>query len=190
MELLDRKRQLLRLEDQRLVELREQTERNWSASCSEAQSWGARSALLGGSDAMALSALGSAGRAFVEISWRNTMGVRHPDEPHCSLPVLGAVEVASSNAAVAPAAAAYRRALEAAVHHAVTQASYEAVDAELRATDRRHRAIERHRLPRLEEALRQLELRLDELERSEQVVTRWAKRRLKRSASGTGIPAG
>jgi vacuolar-type H+-ATPase subunit D/Vma8 len=51
------------------------------------------------------------------------------------------------------------------------------VNVELRATERRQRAIERHRLPALEEALARLELRLDELERDERVVARWAQQR-------------
>ena len=37
--------------------------------------------------------------------------------------------------------------------------------------------FERHRLPALSDALRRLELRLDELEQEERVVTRWARRR-------------
>jgi vacuolar-type H+-ATPase subunit D/Vma8 len=113
----------------------------------------------------------------VEIPWRNTMGVLHPGVPQCSLPLLAPVEAAAANAAVAPAAAAAREALEAAVAYSAAERSYRVLEAELRATDRRRRGIEHHRLPALEEALRRLELRLDELEHEEGVVRRWAKGR-------------
>ena len=184
MELLDRKRQLLRREQSRLAELREESRRDWLTSCSEAETWGLRAALLGGSTEVVSTGVTVAGRARVEVAWRNTMGVRHPDDPRCDLPELGPSDAAATNAAVAPAAASYRRALEAAVAYAVADASFAVLDGELRATERRHRAIERRRVPPLEDALRRLELRLDELEREERVVTRWAKRRLQGKLGG------
>jgi V/A-type H+/Na+-transporting ATPase subunit D len=183
-ELLDRKRQLLRREQSRLAELREQTHESWVMSCSEAETWGLRAALLGGSADVALSGAGVGGRASVEVTWRNTMGVRHPDDPHCVLPVLEPADSAAANAAVAPAAAAYRRALQAGVEYAVADTSFRVLDEELHATERRLRAIERRRVPMLEESLRRLELRLDELEREERIVTRWAQRRLQGKLGG------
>ncbi len=184
MELLDRKRQLLRREQSRLAELREETRRNWVTSCAEAETWGLRAALLGGSSEVVSTGATVAGKARVEIAWRNTMGVRHPEDPHCNLPELGPSEAAAANAAVAPAAASYRRALEAGVAYAVADVSFAVLDEELRATERRHRAIERRRVPSLEEALRRLELRLDEIEREERVVTRWAQRRRQGKLAG------
>jgi V/A-type H+/Na+-transporting ATPase subunit D len=178
MELLDRKRQLLRREQSRLAQLREESNQRWVTSCSQAEMWGLRAALLGGSVHVALSGAAVAGRASVELAWRNTMGVRHPDDPRCVLPELEPADCAAGNAAVAPAAASYRQALEAGVAYAVADRSFAVLDEELRATERRHRAIERRRIPQLEASLRRLELRLDELEREERVVTRWAQRRL------------
>lgn len=186
MELLDRQRQLLRREQRQYAELREQTYRRWLGACSEAEAWGRRAAVLGGSRQLALSGEAVSGRAGAEVVWRNTMGVSHPGEADCTLPVLGSADSAAVNAAVRPAAAAYRRALEAGVAHAVADTSLRLLDAELRATERRLRAIERRRVPMLEDALRRLVLRLDELEREERVVTRWAHRRLQREA---GRPA-
>jgi len=177
MELLDRKRQLLRFERNRLAELREETHRRWVISCAEAETWGLRASILGGMADVALSGAVVAGRARVEVTWRNTMGVRHPDDPRCALPTLAPVDAAAANSAVAPAAASYRRALEAGVAYAVADTSFALLDVELRATERRLRAIERRRMPLLKEALRRLELHLDELEREERVVTRWAQRR-------------
>jgi len=184
MDLLDRKRQLLRRERTRLEELRDETHRRWLASCSEAEDWGLRAALLGGSEEVARSSAVVAGRGGVEVTWRNTMGVRHPDDPRCTLPELAPANSAAANSAITPAAAAYRRALEAGVAHAVADRSFTVIDAELRATERRLRAIERRRVPWLEEALRSLELRLDELEREERVVARWAQRRLQGKLGG------
>ncbi len=173
-DLLDRKRQLLRFEQQRLTVLCDRAERVWHTACAAAEQWGLRVAVLGG-DATALrTARALAGPATVEISWGNTMGVRLPGAAACTLPVLAPAEVAAGNSAVGPAASAYRRALEAAAAYAVAAAAKREVEAELRATQRRLRAIERHRIPRLESSLHDLALRLEELEREERVVTRWA----------------
>jgi V/A-type H+/Na+-transporting ATPase subunit D len=180
-DLLDRKRQLLRLEQHRLAARRAETLQRWTVSCEEAEHWGLRATLVGGASDVGLAALPVVGRSRVEITWRNTMGVRHPDDPRCSLEVLPPVAGAAWNAAVGPAAAAYREALEAGAAHAVADRSWRIVGAELHATERRLRAMERHRLPGLEEALRRLELRLEELERQERVVTRWAERRRRAS---------
>jgi len=177
MELLDRKRQLLRRERDRLAELREETHRRWVASCAEAETWGLRASILGGTADVTLSSAAVAGRARVDVTWRNTMGVRHPDDPHCALPAFAPADAAAANAAIMPAAASYRRALEAGVAYAVTDTSFKVLDLELRDTERRLRAIERRRVPLLEDGLRRLELHLDELEREERVVTRWAQRR-------------
>lgn len=176
LELLDRKSQLLRRELSGLAQAREEAQRRWTTACAQAQQWGLRATALGGTSDVALAAAALGGRARVELPWRNTMGVIHPGDPRCSLPTLAPTEAAAGNAAVAPAAVAYRQALEAAVTHGATERSYRLLDAELRATERRRLAIEHHRLPALEDALRRLELRLDELEREEGVVVRWAKR--------------
>jgi len=176
LELLDRKRQLLRRELIGLSERRNEVRQEWTAACTEARRWGLRATVLGGATDVSLAAAAVGGRARVDVPWRNTMGVLHPGDPHCSLPALAPVEAAAANAALAPAAAAHRRAIDAAVACAATERSYQVLAAELHATERRRRAIERRRLPALEDALRRLELRLDELEREERVVAHWAKR--------------
>lgn len=177
LELLDRKRQLLQRELLLLADRCDETERQWARACAEAERWGLRAVALGGAADMALAAAAVAGRTRVEVPWHSTMGVRHPGDPRCAPAVLSPGDAAAANAAVGPAAAAYRQAIAAAAAHAAAATSLRVLDAELQATRRRHRAIERHRLPALEEALRRLELRLDELEREERVVTRWAQQR-------------
>lgn len=184
MELLDRKRQLLLRERARVEQVLEASEASWVSSCREAETWSLRTSILGGSTEVAAVATSTSGRATVEVRWQNTMGVRHPDEPRLSSPELAPEQAAASNSAVLPSAVSHRRALEAAVHHAVTRSSYEMLRAELASTQRRHRAIERRRVPMLEETLRGLELRLDELEREQRVVTRWAQQRMQGKLGG------
>ncbi len=181
-ELLRQKCQLLRREQRRLSLMAEQTGAAWASAVTDAERWGGRAAALGGSTAVRLAASDIAGQGSVTISWRNTMGTRHPDEARCELPTLTPSVAAASNAAIAPAATAYRGALRAAAVHAVASAALREVEIELASTQRRLRAIEHHRLPALQSQLRDLVLRLDELEREERLIARWAMR------SGTEIP--
>jgi len=173
-DLLDRKRELLQREDARLAALSGDTRRRWEIACVESEAWGRRATVLSGVSDVAGAAAAVAGRARVDLTWRNTMGVPHPDVVRSAPAILPSGEAAAANAAVAPAAAAYRRALVAAAAHAAADMSHRLVSGELRATERRQRAIERHRLPALEDDLSRLELRLDEMERDERVVSRWA----------------
>lgn len=176
-DLLDRKRQLLRREFDRLRLLVEARRRELGAAYAEAERWGTRAALLAGEEGIALVARPLAGRAQIDVTWRNTMGVIHPEDAHCRFPDVPPLDAAASSAALAPAAQAYRRALAAAVAVAVADEACERVGSELQATQRRLRAIQRHRIPELQAALMQLESTLDELEREERVVARWAQRR-------------
>jgi V/A-type H+/Na+-transporting ATPase subunit D len=146
----------------------------WLAACDEAERWGARANALGGAVEVGRASASVAGTASVEIPWRNTMGVVHPGPPTCELPLLDPTESAAVSGALGPAAAAAREALAAAAEYASTDEAHRLLSAELAATQRRRRILERHRLPALEEALIRLELRLEELEREERVATRWA----------------
>jgi V/A-type H+-transporting ATPase subunit D len=179
-DLLDRKRQLLRRQFDQLALLAEERRQTLTAACVEAEIWGLRAALLGGSAETALVAGAVAGQARVTVTWRNTMGAQHPDEARCELAELAPRELAAANAALGPAAAAYRRALALAVEVAVAETARQKIGDELQATQRRLRGIERHRVPALQDALRTLELQLEELEREERVVTRWARSRMAR----------
>jgi V/A-type H+-transporting ATPase subunit D len=179
-DLLDRKRQLLRRQFDQLALLAEERRHALTAACADAETWGLRAALLGGSAETALVAGAVSGQARVTVKWRNTMGARHPDEAHCELPELAPPELGAANAALGPAAAAYRRALTLAVEVAVAETARQKIGDELQATQRRLRGIERHRVPALQDALRTLDLQLEELEREERVVTRWARTRMRR----------
>ena len=177
LELLERKRQLLMRELSGAAQRRELAEREWAERALEAHTWGLRAAAIGGISDISFVAASCDGKAVVEVPWRNTMGVIHPGQPSCTLPPLAPAATAAASAALGPATAAYRRAVEAAVAYAAADRSFQVLEAELRATERRHRAIERRRLPALVDTLDRLELRLDELEREERVIGRWAKQR-------------
>jgi V/A-type H+/Na+-transporting ATPase subunit D len=177
LELLDRKHQLLLEELAGLGKVRDEARARWDRACREAERWGVRVAALGGESDLALAAASVAGRAEVDVPWRNTMGVVHPGLPHCELPDLAPTEAAAGNGAVAPAAAAHREALDCAAAYAAVDRSHRLLDREVRETARRRRAIEHHRIPSLDSALQHLELRLDEVEREERVVGRWVRRR-------------
>lgn len=176
-ELLDRKRQLLRRDHDRLLLLAERRRAELETACSEAEQWGLRAALLGGAAEIALVARSVADRGEVVVTWQNTMGAVHPEDAHCRLPVLGSIDGAASDAALAPAAAAYRQALESAAGVAVAESARDLIGAELQATQRRLRAISHHRMPALTTALRELNQQLDEREREDRVIERWARRR-------------
>ncbi len=177
-DLLREKQQLLSREWHRLVQYREQTAREWAMTTTEVERWATRADALGGTMATRLTGAAVAGRAEVSIAWRSTMGVLHPDEARVTTPSLDGWDVAAANGAVRPAAEAARSALGAAARHAVAESALRAVESELTSTRRRLRAIERHRLPRLEGELHTLVLALDEVEREERLVTRWAAQRL------------
>jgi V/A-type H+-transporting ATPase subunit D len=173
--LLDRKRQLLRREYEQLVELAGERRRAWTDACADAQRWGMRVAMAGGAAELVLDAGGVAGSARATLIWTTTMGVRHPEDARCELPQIDPAVVGAAVAAVGPAAAAYRRALEFGVAVAVAETARDHIERELRATQQRLRGIQRKRIPALEGGLQALELQLEELEREERVITRWAK---------------
>lgn len=189
LELLDRKQLLLRQELGAVRDRRDAAREAWSDACLDARQWGFRAELIGGASDLAMAGSALAGEADVVVTWRNTMGVLHPDEGRCTPAVLAPMQAAATNSAVGIAAAAYRRALEAAVSFAAIERACSALEEEVAATQRRRRSIERHRLPALQEALSRLELRLDELERDERVVTRWAKTVSRSASSRDGPPS-
>lgn len=192
LELLDRKQVLVRRELADRAGHRETARRAWEAACADADRWGVRAA-ASGTARLALAAAAVEGTAAVDVPWCTTMGARHPGRPRCEPAVLPGADAAAGGPAVLVAAGAYRRALDAAVAVAALERSVQVLGNELAATERRRRAIEHRRLPSLRDALAGLELRLDELERDEQVATRWAARRAPggaATATGTGTGPG
>ncbi len=170
-DLLDRKLRILRREQQRLRELAQRTGQVWEYRAREARLWYDRAALLCGERELDLSTVDG---AVADIGWRTLMGTRYPDTARCHLPVNDGTGHSPASVALVQARQAYRSALEAAVTYAAASAAYRAVDAEVAQTHRTVRGIVNGRIPRLERALRELSMRVDEAERAELVRLRWA----------------
>lgn len=171
-DLLDHKLRILHAERQRLVLLIARTAAAWDTASREADGWLLRGALLGGQRAVRLAQDGQL--ADVEITWAQSMGVRYPARATCALPEPGLSTRLPSNAALDAAREAYRRAVEAAIEHAVAEAAFRVVEMEEAATRRRLRAIEDRWVPRLQQALAEVQLGLEEQEHAEGVRLRWA----------------
>lgn len=172
-DVLDQKRQALVREELRLRAEVADAEAGWRRSAADARRWLDRAALLGGERGLDLARFHAGGPAEIEVTWRSTLGVRHPAEARV-VPLEETPSTLAGTAALAPAAEGHRRALEAAARYAVASASHRRVAAELALTARRLRTIERRWLPEHEDALRELEIRLDEEEREESGRIRWA----------------
>ncbi|GAA4472783.1 V-type ATP synthase subunit D [Phytohabitans houttuyneae] len=170
-DLLDRKLRILHREQERLRARTQGTEAAWQTAWRTADTWGLRAALLGGRRELQTAARPP---SEVDISWTTVMGLRYPATATCrAVPDPAGVRWSGTAATVA-AAAAYQKAVDAAVAHAAAKAAYQAVRVEVTATQRRRRAITQRWIPRLEEALRVLIQRLEEAERAEAVRMRWA----------------
>jgi V/A-type H+-transporting ATPase subunit D len=168
-ELLDRKSRILAGELDRLGLEAHRTGEQWERSAREARAWLQRAEALDGQRALAAAI--PADRAAVAIQYGEAMGVRYP--VHATVTPPGdPVRVGSS--ALSFAADAHRRALAAAVQHAAISRAVAMLAAELAHTRTRQRAIDHRWIPQLENALRILEMQLDELDREENVRVRWA----------------
>lgn len=171
-DLLEHKLHILRAERERLALQQERTSNAWEAASSEATTWLLRGVLLGGERAVRLSS--DQALADVEIVWEQPMGVRYPAEATCAVPEPSADSSPMGNAALVTARECHRRALQAAVEHAVVEAAVHVLEVEERATRRRLRAIEDRWIPRLREALADVQFKLEEEEHADGVRLRWA----------------
>lgn len=171
-ELLESKLRVLQREQQRFHLQAERAAAEWRSGCRDAETWFLRAALLGGQRAITAAEPDTV--ADVEVSWTVAMGVHHPREAavHCAVPA--ATAATPSNTALVVAADAYRTALGAAARHAVVDAAVRRIDAEVLATRRRLRAVQERWIPRLVEALREVDAGLAELELAEGGRLRWA----------------
>ena len=178
-ELLRQKRQALALEQRRLRMLQRQTEQDWIAASREAEAWLTRALFLAGDSQLRILSSQLKGRASAELRWRSSMGVVYPAEARALLPPSPPTFPLGGSAAMDVAVPAVRAAVDAAVSYAAARAALARVSEELGATARRVRAIERRWVPTLHAELRDLRLRLDELEREDGVRARWVQRRLR-----------
>ena len=138
-----------------------QTAAQWDRCQGEAEFWLLRAALLGGERVIRLADDGQA--ADVQISYETIMGIRYPSDAVCTIPPAATWD----SPVLARARQVHRAALAAAAQHAAAAAAVRAVEAEVRATRYRLRAVQNRWIPRLEQALAELTFTNEELERAD-----------------------
>jgi len=177
-DLLDRKLRILQAELDGRRAAAAQTGAEWERCCALAQRSLLRAAMLGGERAVRLAADGQ--YAEVTIGYQVTMGVGHPGEATCRIPGPAGWD----GPAIAAARQAHGAALAAAVRHAAAAATLRILEDEARITRYRLRAIRDRWIPRLEQALAEVTLALEEQELADAARLRLA------SASGRGAARG
>jgi V/A-type H+/Na+-transporting ATPase subunit D len=157
-DLLDRKLLILTGELGRLREAAARTGADWHRCCADAEQWLLRAGMLGGQRAVRLAADGRA--ADVTISYRVAMGVHYPVSAKCLTPS----SVTWEGSVVTGTRQAHRAALAAAVRHAAATEAVRVIEAEVLATRYRLRAVRDRWIPRLEQALTEVTLAIEEQE--------------------------
>ncbi len=157
-DLLDGKLRILTEELGRLHQAAAQTAEEWNRSCIEAERWLLRASVLGGQRAVRLAAGGEV--ADVTISYTVSMGVRHPAGTACVVPAPDTWD----GPTLTRTRQVHAAALAAAVRHAAAAEALRVVEAEALATRYRLRAIRDRWIPRLEQALAEVTLAIEEQE--------------------------
>jgi V/A-type H+-transporting ATPase subunit D len=188
-DVLDQKRQTLLREQQLLVRRLDETGAEWERRAADARTWNDRALAIAGPRRLRLAALHGSGPARVRVEWRRAVGTPFPAEASVTASSPVDLVALGGGASVALAASAHSQALAAGAVHAAVRAAYEAITAELVATTRRLRAIERRWIPEHEAALHRLELALEERELEDAVRARWALERRQR-APDCGLSVG
>ncbi len=173
-EVLDQKRQTLLREQQRLAEGLARAGRAWELQAREAAEWNDRALALAGERRLRLAAGHAEGDCAVDVEWRNALGTLFPSGATVRFAPAPDFVALGGGSSVALAARAHAEAVRAAAEYAAARAALDAIAAELTATTRRQRAIERRWIPEHEAALHRLELALDEREREDIARVRWA----------------
>jgi V/A-type H+/Na+-transporting ATPase subunit D len=157
-DLLDRKLLILTSELGRLRESAARAAADWDRCCADAEQWLLRAGMLGGQRAVRLAAPGPA--ADVTISYRLTMGVRYPVGAECVSPASATWD----DPVLTGTRQAHDAALAAAVRHAAAAEAVRVIEAEMLATRYRLRAVRDRWIPRLEQALTEVTLAIEEQE--------------------------
>jgi V/A-type H+/Na+-transporting ATPase subunit D len=157
-ELLDRKLRILRLALDARRDAAARATADWDRCHAEAQRWLLRAALLGGERAIRVAS--DVRHADVTVDYGSVMGIRYPSGASCVFP-----EPATWDGLVlADARQAHRAALQAAAQHAAADEALRLVEAETLATQHRLRAIKDRWIPRLQQALAEVTLAIEEQE--------------------------
>ena len=176
-DLLDRKLQVLQRELDGRHDSAARAAEEWEHRRADADSWLLRAALLGGERAIRLAAADTF--AEVMISHGATMGVRYPADATCTTPL----PVCRDGPALAAAREAHCAALAAAVRHAAAAEALRVLEAETAATRYRLRAVRDRWIPRLEQALTEVTLAIEEQELADAARLRLATRPGRRHGS-------
>ena len=157
-DLLDRKLRILQAELGGRREAAAQTAEEWDRCCAEAERWLLRASMLGGERAVRLAADGQA--ADVTIAYPSPWASGTPPAPPASSPP----PPPGTGRRLPRTRQAHAAALTAAVRHAAAAEALRVVEAEALATRYRLRAIRDRWIPRLEQALAEVTLALEEQE--------------------------
>lgn len=187
-DLLDRKRQILRIEEERAGRVLDEARTGWKTTSTGAAGLALRAEALAGAWAVQVAIRPLQDRAAIQVDLRETVGVIHPGDARVDLPVPTGLQSAACGPLIAVAAEAHAEALRTATRLAVADTTLRRLQTERLLTERRQRAVARIRIPALEEELRLLNERLEELERQDQVVVRWVSGH--RSDDEPPIPSG
>ena len=172
---LDRKLHILLVELRRVASLEEQHRADWERECAVGTTWLTRAALLSGRDGIRTATTPESLTALVERA--TTAGVSYPVGVTVSRAPSPA-PLHHATTALAPATAAYLRAVDAGAGLAAAQAAGRLLAKEIALTRRRVRALDKRWIPRLEESLRLLEGSLEQAERED-----WARLRTQADTS-------
>jgi V/A-type H+-transporting ATPase subunit D len=184
---LDQKRRGLLRERARFVTMVDEARVSWEHAAEEAELWLRRALLVSGQRSLDLAAFYVPEQADIRLDWLRSLGLTYAVEAEVRLPPTPDQVAPGGGAALPVAAAAYGRAVEAGAHFAAARSALERIDAELRSTTRRLRALERRWIPAYEQALARRTLELDENEREDALRGRWfAERRADAGSQRTG----
>ena len=172
-DVMDQKRRGLLHERTRLVTIVSEARDAWEAAVREAEVWLQRALLISGQRSLELASFHVPEQAKVHLTWQRSLGVVYPSDAEVRLPPTPDLIAPGGSSALPIAASAYGRAVEAGARFAAARSALDRVEAELAATTRRLRALERRWIPAHEQALAALALELDETEREDAVRARW-----------------
>jgi len=167
-DLLDRKLRVLENELTRLQTAAAQSAAQWDRCQADADDCILMAALLGGQREIRLAADDE--RADVTVSWATTVGLRYPATATCSVPPTDGWEAPT----VARARQAQAAALAAAADYSVAARAVQIVETEVSVTRYRLRAVRDRWVPQLEQALAEVTLGIEELERADAARLRLA----------------
>jgi len=188
-ELLDRKRQVLLMEQVRVRAQADQARRDWQDAAAQVEAWTERAGLVDGEIRLQLLARHVRARASLELSWRNLMGAQLPRAEAIDIPEPPPLSALGASSATVLLARACAEAAHAAARHAIAGRAEAELSAELGRAARRLRALRDRWIPQHQQALAALDLALDEAQREQAVRIRWLAQRDDSAATSAGARA-